>query len=233
MEKEEKKNSNETKTLKIILFILITLVIIGGSSLALFNFEAIGEGTNKIKSGTISFYYTEPTNAISLTEKSGTPDDVAVTNDKYFEFSCSATATGKTKVSYIVYITPDTENTIDNEAIKVSLSQTNGTNTSIEDETLLVSKSVLDYVPFNISTLSYNENSNNYSIYEDTFDFTTNNVTQTHNYRLRMWVDNEYFNNNLTETNNENVHEVSTIGGTYKLKVNIYALDGEKANIMK
>lgn len=225
MEKEIKKK----KTIMIIL-IIIGIFLVAGGTYALLYEMFNGTNTNTIKTGTIRFVYTEPDNSVSVTNVGLTDEEVMSSND-YFEFNIESRATGKTKVGYYIYLTYDENNTIPKKAIKVGLTSTNGPSTSIADETLLFKDYYSNLLPFNTTTLDYDTTSNNYVLYKSEFNFMTSNTLQTHHYRLRLWYDLDYFNNYSVINNNEGTHEINTTNGTFKVKINVYGMDGEAPTI--
>lgn len=194
------KNDNSKQILLSVLGVAILVVAVVGISFAAFSYSKTGEKVNTITTGTITMSYSEKTNGINITNAQPTDDEVGkVLNqaNEYFDFTVSATLTGNIIINYSITATKDTGSSLPDEAIKVYLTELNNLN---EQEVLLPTKiSKLSLTSKDISGAPDGE----YLLYNGNFS-----SSLSHNYRLRMWVANDYV--------------VSEEIQTYKLRVNVY-----------
>ncbi len=219
---------------KIYIISIITLiVIVVGVSYAFYQINILGS-SNQINTGTILLNYIEDSNNLLIDEISSIEDNNAKIDNQYFSFNVSASATGTITLGYYIYITVDsTNNTVPNSGIKTYLSTVTDPSNTIENETQVVAPTLIsNLVPVNINvnSLSYNASSNNIQLYTSSFVFTENNTIQNHYYRLRIWVDKTYYDENIyvqTGTGtNDTIHQVTTSSAYYKLTVNVIGFDG-------
>lgn len=211
---------------KLITIIVIILLVITGITYGYTRY--IVEYNNTFTSGQIKFIYTENTENIELLEQTSVKDEEGKIMDEYFSFNISAAAVGKTKISYYIYFTEDNANTLKKDAIKLYLSKVENESDKIEDEievikpmNLSLSKTV------NQKTLKEDKYSNEFFIHSD--EFNLNNDEQRHNYRLRIWIDDDYsFNDDLIYNDIENGTQVTINKKTFKLKINVIGHSGDK-----
>ena len=195
----EKNDSKEILFSILGIFILVILVI--GISFAAFSFSQTGEQVNTITTGTISMTYSEPDNGINLVNALPITDeqgkDLSGINN-VFDFTVTSTINGNNSVTVSYAITAVSSNsTVDNSAIKVYL--TNMDNNA--DSEILA--------PTKISSLTTTTGNEDYNAPSGEFILSsgTMNSSNSHKYRLRMWVADDY---------------TDTTGGSYTLKVNVY-----------
>ena len=196
----KKKNNNFKSTALIILCIIILILAVFGVSYAAIFYSKMGEKINRVTTGTITMSYSENTNGINITNASPISDAVGKNlNDEnqYFDFTVSASMSGSIIINYTITAIREADSTLSDSAVKVYL--TNLTN----DEEVQV------LAPTKLSDLQVSSNRNigvpngQFILFNGNF-----NKTESLNYRLRMWVADDY--------------DLSDISHTYKLRVNVY-----------
>lgn len=192
------KDNGQKKVLLSVLGVAILVVAVIGISFAAYN-ATIDSDENRITTGTIMVSYTEPTNAINITDAMPLSDDAgkALTGaGKTFDFTVSTQATNALTVPYTISLTKVAESTLADSEVKVYL--TKGDNGTAVLEPTLVS-ALTDNAGRAGSKTLYSD--------QDVFDG-TGEAAKTTNYSLRMWVD-------------EKVEVDATTSKTYKAKVNV------------
>ena len=197
----KKENSNNSKSIILIIVcvIILILVVIGVSYAAIF-YSKRGEKINTVSTGTLMMSYSENTNGISLTDAYPMTDEVGMTlnqDRQYFDFTVSATTGGQSIINYIITATKEVDSTLPDNAIKVYLTSTDG---GRESQVL---------APTKVSDLSITDN-NSVNAPSGQFLLLASDFREsgTRNYRLRMWISNDYVLPNSSMT--------------YKLRVNVY-----------
>ena len=205
-----KKNSKKKQVLLTLIAIISLIVITVGVTYAFFNYAKEGTTDNTIKTGSITFLYTEVSGVgkgISLTEAYPVADSIGkvqVGEGKVFDFKVTSNISMNSNIGYQVTARKKTGSTLANSAVKVYLTEVNGT----EQELLLSKYSELDQTD--------KVDSNNFDeriLYEATVPANTSNYEK--NFRLRMWVD-----------ENTDFSDGSMNDKTFTLTVNVYA-DGK------
>ena len=194
------KTQTNFKTAFLLSFLIIILVIlILGISFAAIFYSKTGEEVNKVTTGTMTMSYSENTNGINLDNAYPMSDDIGMAlNDEnqYFDFTVSATLGGNVIINYAITATKESDSTLPDSAIKVYLTDTDDNERQVLAPTKI---SDLDITDNNVSSApngQYLLSSGNFS------------QTGSHNYRLRMWVADDYV-----------VQEEIM---NYKLRVNVY-----------
>ena len=196
----KKKNNNFKSTALIILCVIILILAVFGVSYAAIFYSKMGENINRVTTGTMTMSYSENTNGINITNASPISDAVGKNlNDEnqYFDFTVSASMSGSIIINYTITAIREADSTLSDSAVKVYL--TNLTN----DEEVQV------LAPTKLSDLHVSSNRNigvpngQFILFNGNF-----NKTESLNYRLRMWVADDY--------------DLSDISQTYKLRVNVY-----------
>ena len=194
------KTRTNFKTAFLLSFLIIILVIlILGISFAAIFYSKTGEEVNKVTTGTMTMSYSENTNGINLDNAYPMSDDIGMAlNDEnqYFDFTVSATLGGNVIINYAITATKESDSTLPDSAIKVYLTDTDDNERQVLAPTKI---SDLDITDNNVSSApngQYLLSSGNFS------------QTGSHNYRLRMWVADDYV-----------VQEEIM---NYKLRVNVY-----------
>ena len=193
-------NENKGKSKSLVLLILgIIILIIGvfGVSYAAIYYSKLGEKVNNVSTGTLTMSYSENTNGINLTDANATSDSVGMAmsqENEYFDFTVSATMSGSTTVDYVIVGSKDTSSTLPDNAIKVYLTEVNG-----DSERQVVSPTKISELD-STDTISYVPD-NQYVLLQSNF-----NKTTSCNYRLRMWIADDF---NMTV-------------GSYTFRINVY-----------
>ena len=187
--------------------ILLLVVTIVGVSYAAFSYSKRGEKVNTITTGQIVMTYTETDNIIQIdgalptTDKTGT---VQLKAGEYFDFNISSTIVGNVNINYEISAKEVGESTIDGSNIKLYLTKLNGS----EEEPLMTPETYHEETSENTYT---GRPAGEMSLYKGSMNSSENN-----NYRLRMYVD-------------ENYNPQGDGGGlTFSVRINVYGLAGEK-----
>ena len=202
---------NKKKQIIITLIAIISLIVITvGVTYAFFNYAKEGTTDNTIQTGTITFLYTEVSGVgkgISLTEAYPVADSIGkvqVGEGKVFDFKVTSNISMNSSIGYQVTARKKTGSTLANSAVKVYLTEVNGT----EQELLLSKYSELSQTD-KVDISKYDER----ILYEGTVPANTSNYEK--NFRLRMWVSDD------TDFTDGSMNDK-----TFTLTVNVYA-DGK------
>ena len=202
---------NKKKQIIITLIAIISLIIITvGVTYAFFNYAKEGTTDNTIKTGGITFLYTEVSGVgkgISLTEAYPVADSIGkvqVGEGKVFDFKVTSTISMNSSIGYQVTARKKTGSTLANSAVKVYLTEVNST----EQELLLSKYSELSQTD-RVDVNKYTEK----VLYESRVPANTSNYEK--NFRLRMWVSDD------TDFTDGSMNDK-----TFTLTVNVYA-DGK------
>ena len=197
-------NKDKIKSIITISFSIFLLLIVVGISYAAFVYLGIGQKENKITTGAISMTYTESTNSIALSNALPTTDATGKkrkNTGEYFDFTVKSSIKGNTDINYEIVAKEENGNTFSGKNIKYYLTKVNSDGTETE---VMAPRTYYEEPSGNVYT---GRPSDMMSL------FVGNLKTQgdtTINYRLRLWVDENY------NPQNDN-------GGlTYKVKVNVY-----------
>ena len=202
---------NKNKQIIITLIAIISLIVITvGVTYAFFNYSRTGTTDNVVKTGGITFLYTEVSGVgkgISLTEAYPVSDSIGkvqVGEGKVFDFKVTSNIEMNSNIGYQVTARKKTGSTLANSAVKVYLTEVNGT----EQELLLSKYSELDQTD-KVDSSKFDER----ILYEATVPANTANYEK--NFRLRMWVSDD------TDFSDGSMNDK-----TFTLTVNVYA-DGK------
>ena len=202
---------NNKKTVIVTLVAIISLIVITvGVTYSFFNYAKKGTTDNVVKTGSITFLYTEVSGVgkgISLTEAYPVSDSIGkvqVGEGKVFDFKVTSNISMNSNIDYQVTARKKTGSTLANSAVKVYLTEVNG----IEQELLLSKYSELSQTD-KVDSSKFDER----ILYEATVPANTGNYEK--NFRLRMWVD-----------ENTDFSDGSMNDKTFTLTVNVYA-DGK------
>ena len=190
----------------IIVLLLVMVVAIIGVSYAAFNYSREGSKPNTITTGVISMTYTESENVLNITGALPTTDETGktrTTEGYYFDFTVSSTITGNANINYEISAKKEDGNTIDGSNIKLYLTRLtdNGEEELMTPETYKEEKSANAYTGRPAGEMS---------LYTSSM-----NASESNNYRLRMWVSEDY--NPQGDRGNK----------TFSVRVNVYGLDGD------
>ena len=180
------------------------LVVVIGISYSAFTYSGLGKKENKITTGDITMLYTESSNTITMNNALPTTDNTGKTRKnagEYFDFTVKSSITGNADINYEIAAKEETGNTFSGNNIKYYLTtvDSNGKETEV-----MAPRTYYEEPSGNIYT----------GRPADMMSLYTGNLNQqgdtTINYRLRIWVDENY------NPQNDN-------GGlTYKVKVSVY-----------
>ena len=206
---------NKKKQIIITLMAIISLIVITvGVTYAFFNYTKEGTTDNTIKTGSITFLYTEVSGVgkgISLTDAYPVADSIGkvqVGEGKVFDFKVTSNISMNSSIGYQVTARKKTGSTLANSAVKVYLTEVNGT----EQELLLSKYSELSQTD-KVDSSKFDER----ILYEATVPANTSNYEK--NFRLRMWVSDD------TDFSDGSMNDK-----TFTLTVNVYA-DGKVVNV--
>ncbi len=188
-------------TIVISVFILIVAI---GISYAAFSYSGLGKKVNTITTGAISMSYTESSNTISMNNALPTTDNTGKTRKsagEYFDFTVKSSITGNTDINYEIAAKADSSNTFSGDNIKYYLTTVDSAGKETE---AMAPRTYYEEPSGNVYT----------GRPADMMSLFVGNLNQqgdaTINYRLRLWVDENY------NPQNDN-------GGlTYKVRVNVY-----------
>ena len=200
----DRKNS-KTKTLIIVAILILIFSVIGVSYAAIF-YSKTGEKVNTVSTGTMMMSYSENTNGISLTNAYPMTDEVgmALNQDRqYFDFTVSATTGGQSIINYMITATKEADSTLPDNAIKVYL-----TNTDNSSEVEVLEPTVVSNLTKTTGNEASSVPSGEFLLASEIVSSTNTNTSVTHNYCLRMWVDQDFSDLNAS--------------GSYRLRVNVY-----------
>ena len=193
----------------IVMLIVLVLAVIG-VSYAAFNYSKTGEKVNSITTGSITMTYTETDNTISLSGALPTTDEtgkVRLKEGEYFDFTISSEIVGDVNINYEISakdITDSSARKIDGSNIKLYL-----TRLTDDGEEELMSP----------ETYNEEESSNSYTgrpAGEMSLYTSSMNSSESNNYRLRMYVTEEY-------------NPQGDGGGLeFSVQINVYGLAGDK-----
>ena len=204
------KNSKKKQVLLTLVAIISLIVITVGVTYAFFNYAKEGTTDNTIQTGSITFLYTEVSGVgkgISLTEAYPVADSIGkvqVGEGKVFDFKVTSNISMNSNIGYQVTARKKTGSTLANSAVKVYLTEVNGT----EQELLLSKYSELSQTD-KVDSSKFDER----ILYEATVPANTSNYEK--NFKLRMWVSDD------TDFSDGSMNDK-----TFTLTVNVYA-DGK------
>ena len=202
---EEKIKHKEIALIVLLLLLMIGLIV--GVSYAAFNYSKTGTKLNSITTGSITMTYEETDNVINIDRALPTRDatgKVRLTEGEYFDFSISSEISGDVNINYEISAKDVTtsDRKIDGSNIKLYLTRL----TDNGEEELMSPETYNEEVSSN----SYTGRPNNeMSLYQGSM-----NSSESNNYRLRMWVDEDY--------------NPQGDGGNleFSVKINVYGKDG-------
>ena len=196
-------NKDKIKSIITISFSIFLLLIVVGISYAAFSYSGIGQKANTITTGAISMTYTESTNSIALSNALPTTDSTGKKRNatgEYFDFTVKSSIKGNIDINYEIAAKEENGNTFSGKNIKYYLTKVNrdGTETKV-----MAPRTYYEEPSGNVYT----------GRPSDMMSLFVGNLNQqgdtTINYRLRLWVDENY------NPQNDN-------GGlVYKVKVNV------------
>ena len=167
--------------------VLILVLMIVGISYAAFKFVGEGKKPNTITTGAITMEYTESTNTISMTGALPTTDTtgkVRLTKGEYFDFTIKSSIKGNANINWEIAaedITPSSAKKMAGKNIKLYLTKLDSTGA----ETQVMAPKV-----YNASTSANTKTGRPSGVMS--LATGTMSTSETTNYRLRMYVDEDY-----------------------------------------
>ena len=168
----------------IVMLIVLVLAVIG-VSYAAFSYSGLGSKVNSITTGSITMTYEETDNTISLSGALPTTDKTGktrLTDGEYFDFTVSSKIAGDVNINYEISAKDVTtsERKIDGSNIKLYLTRL----TDDGEEELMTPETYNEEASSNSYT---GRPSGEMSLYTSSM-----NSSESNNYRLRMWVSEDY-----------------------------------------
>ena len=202
--------NNKKQLLLSIGLVLILVLMIVGISYAAFKFVGEGKKLNTITTGAITMEYEESTNTISMTGALPTTDatgKVRLTEGEYFDFTIKSSIKGNANINWEIAaedITASSAKKMDGKNIKLYLTKLNGD----KEEEVMAPKVYSADTTYNIYT---GRPPGVMSLAKGTMG-----ASETTNYRLRMYVDEDY-------------NPQGDGGGlSFSVKINAYGKTGKK-----
>ena len=167
--------------------VLILVLMIVGISYAAFKFVGLGQKENTITTGAITMEYTESTNTISMTGALPTTDatgKVRLTKGEYFDFTIKSSIQGNTNINWEIAaedVTPSSAKKMASKNIKLYLTKLDSTGA----ETQVMAPKV-----YNATTSANTKTGRPSGVMS--LATGTMSASETTNYRLRMYVDEDY-----------------------------------------
>ena len=166
--------------------VLILVLMIVGISYAAFKFTGLGNKPNTITTGAITMEYEESTNTISMTGALPTTDatgKVRLTAGEYFDFTIKSSIKGNTNINWEIAaedITPSSAKKMAGKNIKLYLTKLTGD----KEEEVMAPK------VYNATTSANTKTGRPSGVMS--LATGTMSASETTNYRLRMYVDEDY-----------------------------------------
>ena len=203
--------NNKQQLLLSIGLVLILVLMIIGISYAAFKFVGLGTKPNTITTGAITMEYTESTNKISMTGALPTTDatgKVRLTKGEYFDFTIKSSIKGNANINWEIAaedITPSSAKKMTGKNIKLYLTKLDST--GAEEE-------VMAPKVYNATTSANTKTGRPSGVMS--LATGTMSTSETTNYRLRMYVDEDY-------------NPQGDGGGlSFSVKINAYGKTGKK-----
>ena len=205
--------NNKKQLLLSIGLVLILVLMIVGISYAAFKFVGLGKKENTITTGAITMEYEESTNTISMTGALPTTDatgKVRLTAGEYFDFTIKSNIQGNANINWEIAaedITASSAKKMDGKNIKLYLTKLNGD----KEEEVMAPK------VYNATTSANTKTGRPSGVMS--LATGTMSASETTNYRLRMYVDEDY-------------NPQGDGGGlSFSVKINAYGKTGKKMPI--
>ena len=207
---------NKKSLLLSVIAVVMLLVITIGVSYAFFSYTKKGTTENSIKTGTITFLYTEVTGVgkgIKIEDSLPISDDqgkLLTGSGNVFEFKITSDTLSNTSIPYEVTARKSSNSTLDEKAVKVYLTEVDGE----ESELLLDNYSNLKGTDTNVPE----------GIVEKTLykgKVPANTTKYEKNFKLRMWLDEGIDFSPVKDEDGNDTYPYN--GKTFTLTVNVYA----------
>ncbi len=179
---------SKRKNLIAILGILSITLIIVGVSYSFFSYTKEGTTENIIKSGNITFHYTEGNRGISINNALPMDDAEGMIQTDYFDFTIESTTKQTVEIPYYITVrrSTDSEVALDSH-VKVYLTKVDGNNNETP-LTLITNQNTSKFSELDAYTNPHiTIPDSEKALYTDTVPVNSTNYQEK--YRLRMWVD--------------------------------------------
>ena len=199
-----------------VIAIVMLLVVTIGVSYAFFSYTKKGTTENSIKTGTITFLYTEVTGVgkgIKIEDSLPISDDqgkLLTGSGNVFEFKITSDTLSNTSIPYEVTARKSSNSTLDEKAVKVYLTEVDG-----EESELLLD---------NYSNLKETDTTIPEGIVEKTLykgKVPANTTKYEKNFKLRMWLDEGIDFSPVKDEDGNDTYPYN--GKSFTLTVNVYA----------
>ena len=199
-----------------VIAVVMLLVITIGVSYAFFSYTKKGTTENSIKTGTITFLYTEVTGVgkgIKIEDSLPISDDqgkLLTGSGNVFEFKITSDTLSNTSIPYEVTARKSSNSTLDEKAVKVYLTEVDG-----EESELLLD---------NYSNLQETDTTIPEGIVEKTLykgKVPANTTKYEKNFKLRMWLDESVDFSPVKDDSGNDTYPYN--GKIFTLTVNVYA----------
>ena len=208
---------NRGKQIVVTVLAIVSLIVITvGVSYSFFTYTREGTTENVIKSGSITFLYTEVSKVgrgIELSDAYPISDEegkMQTGEGKVFDFKVTSTTSSSTSIPYEVTARKKADSTLDEEAVKVYLTEVDG-----EEKGILLDKySNLEQTSVNVPSGTVEK-----TIY--TGIVPANNSNYEKNFRLRIWIDNSVDFSPIKDESGNDIYPYNN--KTFTLTVNVYA----------
>ena len=197
-------NKEKIKDILTIGISVFMLVVVIGISYSAFTYSELGKKENKITTGAITMLYTESDNTISINNALPTTDNTGKMKKnvgEYFDFTVKSSITGNADINYEIAAEEEAGNTFSGSNIKYYLTTVDGNGKETE---VMAPRTYYEEPSGNVYT---GRPADMMSLYVGNLKNQGDTII---NYRLRLWVDENY--------NPQGGNE----GLTYKVKVNVY-----------
>ncbi len=208
---------NKGKQIVITVLAIVSLIVITVAvSYSFFTYTREGTTENVIKSGSITFLYTEVSKVgrgIELSDAYPISDEegkIQTGEGKVFDFKVTSTTSSSTSIPYEVTARKKADSTLDEEAVKVYLTEVDG-----EEKGILLDKySNLEQTSVNVPSGTVEK-----TIY--TGIVPANNSNYEKNFRLRMWIDSSIDFSPVKDESGNDIYPYNN--KKFTLTVNVYA----------
>ena len=178
-------NNKKTGILLSVLGILSIVLITAGVTYALFSYTKQGTTDNVLKTGTLTFLYTEGENGIDIQDATPTNDSVGMNNTP-FTFVVSSDTTTTSEITYDITARKSASSTLGEDQVKVYLTATEATGN--EATTPVLYDDLKDYSTLEgaVAKVTLGDNESEKLLYRNTVP--TGQAGYTNTFNLRMWI---------------------------------------------
>lgn len=204
---------NYIKKAKYFYFVLVLVLLLGGTSFAFFTANFFGIKDNIIELKGLVFRYNELSQGINMTNALPKSDEEGKSQSNYFDFNTYIENDYNYAMTYNIYLKELIGNNIDPKYIKVYLTDQN-------DNQIVMPTSVSNL-------MKYPNDTDSYLLYTTTIT-PESNGNNTNNYRLRIWLDENFVDNDINYETNGNIQTGTILDRTFGFKVNVDNLTYEE-----